>query len=101
MIVRLWGTRGSLASSGPDTVRYGGNTSSVEVRGTDGSVFVTDNANYIYDCKFTTPIKDPQALQAKLLDRAGIVETGLFLGIAKLALIAEDDPAKPVRERAN
>ena len=42
MIVRLWGTRGSLASSGPDTVRYGGNTSSVEVRGTDGSVLALD-----------------------------------------------------------
>ena len=42
MIVRLWGTRGSLASSGPDTVRYGGNTSSVEVRGTDGAVLALD-----------------------------------------------------------
>jgi ribose 5-phosphate isomerase A len=65
----------------------------------DGSVFVTDNANYIYDCKFASPIKDPQALQAKLCDRAGIVETGFFLGIASLALIAEEDPTKPVRER--
>ena len=32
MRVRLWGTRGSLASPGPDTVRYGGNTACVEVR---------------------------------------------------------------------
>jgi len=42
VIVRLWGTRGSLASSGPDTIGYGGNTSSVEVRGADGGVLALD-----------------------------------------------------------
>ena len=35
MIVRLWGTRGSVASPGPETVRYGGNTACVEVRTAD------------------------------------------------------------------
>ena len=30
--VRFWGVRGSIACSGPRTARYGGNTSSVEVR---------------------------------------------------------------------
>jgi phosphoribosyl 1,2-cyclic phosphodiesterase len=40
--VRLWGTRGSLASSGPDTVGYGGNTSSVEVCGAGGEVIALD-----------------------------------------------------------
>ncbi len=42
MRVQLWGTRGSLASPGPETARYGGNTSCVEVRGTDGTVLVLD-----------------------------------------------------------
>lgn len=32
MRIRLWGTRGSVASPGPDTVRYGGNTACVEVQ---------------------------------------------------------------------
>ena len=32
MRIRLWGTRGSVASPGPDTVRYGGNTACVEIR---------------------------------------------------------------------
>ena len=41
MRVRLWGTRGSLASPGPDTVRYGGNTACVEVR-TDEALLVLD-----------------------------------------------------------
>lgn len=41
MIVRLWGTRGSVASAGPETLRWGGNTACVEVR-TPGSVLVLD-----------------------------------------------------------
>jgi len=42
MKVMLWGTRGSLASPGPDTTRYGGNTSCVEVRAADGTTLVLD-----------------------------------------------------------
>jgi phosphoribosyl 1,2-cyclic phosphodiesterase len=42
MKVKLWGARGSLASPGPDTARYGGNTSCVEVQGADGTVLVLD-----------------------------------------------------------
>ena len=42
MKLTLWGTRGSLAVAGPETVRYGGNTSCVEVRAADGSLLVLD-----------------------------------------------------------
>jgi phosphoribosyl 1,2-cyclic phosphodiesterase len=42
MRIKLWGTRGSLANAGPDTVRYGGNTSCVEVRADDGSLLILD-----------------------------------------------------------
>lgn len=42
MLVRFWGTRGSLAKPGPTTVRYGGNTSCVEVRTADGTLVVLD-----------------------------------------------------------
>jgi phosphoribosyl 1,2-cyclic phosphodiesterase len=40
--VTLWGTRGSLAAPGPDTMHYGGNTSCVEVVGEDGTMLVLD-----------------------------------------------------------
>jgi diguanylate cyclase (GGDEF)-like protein len=40
--VRFWGTRGSIASPGDGTARYGGNTSCVEVRAEDGTVIVLD-----------------------------------------------------------
>lgn len=42
MRVRFWGTRGSLAKPGPATVRYGGNTSCVEVRSAKGTRLVID-----------------------------------------------------------
>lgn len=42
MQIKLWGTRGSLATPGPDTARYGGNTSCVSVTGGDGTLLVLD-----------------------------------------------------------
>lgn len=42
MRVRLWGTRGSIAAAGADTVRYGGDTSAVEVRTEDGHMLILD-----------------------------------------------------------
>jgi phosphoribosyl 1,2-cyclic phosphodiesterase len=42
MRVCLWGTRGSIASAGPDTVEYGGNTSCAEVEGHDGTIVILD-----------------------------------------------------------
>lgn len=42
MKVTFWGTRGSLASPSPETIRYGGNTSCISVEGGDGSVIVLD-----------------------------------------------------------
>jgi phosphoribosyl 1,2-cyclic phosphodiesterase len=40
--LRIWGCRGSLATPGPATLRYGGNTSCVELRADDGSLLVFD-----------------------------------------------------------
>lgn len=42
MRIRIWGCRGSLAAPGPETVRYGGNTSCVEIRPSDGRLIVVD-----------------------------------------------------------
>jgi phosphoribosyl 1,2-cyclic phosphodiesterase len=40
--VKIWGSRGSIASPGPETARYGGNTSCVEVRLADHSLLMLD-----------------------------------------------------------
>ena len=42
MRVRFWGTRGSIAAPGPETVRYGGNTPCVEVETADGTLIILD-----------------------------------------------------------
>jgi len=45
--VTFWGTRGSLASPGTDTARYGGNTSCVSVQGEEGTLIVLDGGTGI------------------------------------------------------
>lgn len=42
MQVTLWGTRGSIPAPGPETYRYGGNTSCVEIRGSEGTLLILD-----------------------------------------------------------
>ena len=58
--------------------------------------FVTDNQNVIYDCRFPAGssggggVPNPMELAKALSTRAGVVEHGLFLDIAQLALIADE-----------
>ena len=59
-------------------------------RAAGGEIFVTDNGNYIYDCKFAERF-DAVKTEQKLKSRAGVVETGLFLGIAEVVLIGTED----------
>jgi len=53
----------------------------------DGTAFKTDQGNLIMDCRFG-PISEPAQLAARLGERAGIVEHGLFLGLATDVIIA-------------
>ncbi|HEY7117970.1 MAG TPA: ribose 5-phosphate isomerase A [Tepidisphaeraceae bacterium] len=65
--------------------------------GAGGMVFVTDNGNFIYDCHFPAGIANPTELEHAMKKRAGIVETGLFLGLASVALIGSDDAVRELR----
>ena len=56
----------------------------------DGTTFLTDSGNLILDCEFG-PIPDPRALALKLGGRAGIVEHGLFLGVASDLIVAGEN----------
>ena len=47
MRVRFWGTRGSVPTPGPTTVRFGGNTSCVEMRTDAGTLFIFDSGTGI------------------------------------------------------
>ena len=57
----------------------------------DGAAFVTDGGNVILDCAGFAPIRDPFTLARDLRAIAGVFETGLFLEIAREALIADAD----------
>jgi len=62
----------------------------------DGSIFITDNGNQILDCSFGE-IADPAALALILSDTPGIVEHGLFIGLASLALVGRGDRVEELR----
>ena len=47
--LRFWGTRGSIPSPGPSTVRYGGNTPCLELRTSDGWLIILDAGTGIRD----------------------------------------------------
>jgi ribose 5-phosphate isomerase A len=68
-------------------------------RGADGQPFLTDENNYILDCRFEQ-IPDADGLARRLSDMAGIVEHGLFIGMANVLLAAnESDIIELRRER--
>ncbi|MGA2203891.1 MAG: ribose-5-phosphate isomerase RpiA [Terriglobales bacterium] len=62
----------------------------------DGSPFITDNSNQILDCSFGK-ITDPAALALILSDTPGIVEHGLFIGLASIALVGHGDRVEELR----
>jgi ribonuclease BN (tRNA processing enzyme) len=53
--VEVWGARGSVPSPGPGTMRYGGNTSCVQVRFDDGSILVLDAGTGIRNLGLSLP----------------------------------------------
>jgi ribose 5-phosphate isomerase A len=56
--------------------------------GQDASPFVTDGGHFIVDLHFEDGIADARALDAAVRARAGVVETGLFLGMATTVIVA-------------
>lgn len=57
--------------------------------GRDDLPYVTDNGNFIVDLHFPDGIDDPRAVESALRRRAGIVDSGLFLGMASLVVVAD------------
>ena len=55
-----------------------------------GEVYLTDNGNYILDCR-CLEIRDPERTERELKLLTGVVECGLFVGMADLAVVATDD----------
>jgi ribose 5-phosphate isomerase A len=71
-----------------DSLRALGFTPTIRVNH-DGTHYITDEGNLILDCSGVL-IENPDTMAAKLDSITGVVEHGLFLGMANLALIATE-----------
>jgi ribose 5-phosphate isomerase A len=65
-----------------------------------GKKFVTDEGNHILDCNFGQ-IPDPPAVARKLEEMPGVVEHGLFIRMASVALIAKGDQVLELQRKDN
>jgi ribose 5-phosphate isomerase A len=65
-------------------------------RDSAGKLYVTDEGHHILDCRFGE-IRDPDGLGRQLSEMPGVVEHGLFIGMAKVALISRDSGVLELR----
>jgi ribose 5-phosphate isomerase A len=70
----------------------------VALRMADGTPFVTDGGHFILDASFGR-IPDPRALSDALHAIPGVVEHGLFIGLASVAIIAGSDGIETIHAR--
>ena len=56
-----------------------------------GEPFITDNGNEILDCRFPDGIADPRAMELEIAGIPGVVENGLFIDLAHVVVVGEED----------
>ena len=56
----------------------------------------TDNDNYVLDCRFPA-IKDPARLEREVNDVPGVIENGLFIGLASVVFVADAKGVKALK----
>lgn len=83
-------TLNHLSELGADTV----------LRESGRAAYMTDNGNYIADCKFDS-IADPRKLERDIDSIPGTVECGLFVGIAHAVVVGSESGAKILRRNAS
>jgi ribose 5-phosphate isomerase A len=77
-----------------DNLRALGCEPMLRVRGDEP--VLTDEGNYIVDCRFER-IDDPAALERELNVIPGVVENGLFVGLASLVIVASEQGVRELR----
>jgi ribose 5-phosphate isomerase A len=68
-------------------------------RDATGAPFVTDGGNILYDCGGFAPIRDAAGLVARLDATVGVIESGLFVGLASDAYVADASGAVQILHR--
>lgn len=64
-----------------------------------GEPVITDGGNVVYDLRFENGIADPGGIGARLDARPGVVENGLFLGIATAVVVADPGGTRVLERR--
>jgi ribose 5-phosphate isomerase A len=67
-----------------------------EIRRSDDALALTDGGNAIIDCKFP-PAVDVELLDARLQCLAGVLETGLFIGLCDTLIVGSNDGVEIIR----
>jgi len=62
-------------------------------------IFISDNGNFIIDCSFTS-IEQPAMLHQQINAIPGVVENGLFLGMADIVILGDNDGGTKVLMKA-
>jgi ribose 5-phosphate isomerase A len=75
--------------------RLGGQVTLRSKPGGEGP-FMTDNQNWIFDVKLA-PMDDPDAMDARIRAIPGVVDTGLFLGMADFVLVGEPGAVRTLK----
>jgi ribose 5-phosphate isomerase A len=97
---KLVQTLGSLAPVPVEVIRFGWRSTMTALERTGGVAtlrlaagvpFITDEGNYILDCRYTPFIKDPASLAATIKTIPGVVEHGLFLGMVQQVVVASPE----------
>lgn len=92
--VDLLGTRSPVPV---EVIRFGWHNTRAALERTGASTavrmagdlpYVTDEGNYIVDCRYAAGIPSPAELHARLNAIPGVVDNGLFIGIAKTVIVA-------------
>jgi ribose 5-phosphate isomerase A len=69
-----------------------------KLRERNGIAFITDNGNLIADCKFPR-IDDPKEMESDLNLVPGVVDNGLFVGLAHKVIVASKDGVRTIERK--
>lgn len=64
------------------------------IRQKAGEVFITDEGNYIADCRFDPCVPEPDEMEHRLKLIDGVIETGLFIGLCDAVILGTPDGAR-------
>lgn len=104
MRAKVWGCRGSLAAPGPETIRYGGNTSCLEVRPSDDRLLVIDAGTGIRSLGVSMGSDHPKRIDILLshLHLDHIEGLGFFMPLwdheAEIHIWGPPSPTRTLRE---